>query len=124
MRDDINISVYSGRLIAEPNLRRIPESDTAVCDLTIISNRTVPNKKRVAVVVRATTWGRQAEFLGANLSRGDEVMVTGALTDDNFELEKGNPESKTTGRVKIDDCNIVIMRRKLDDRAVGDDELE
>lgn len=112
MRDDINISLYSGRLIAEPALRQIPGSETAVCDLTIISNRTISQGKRIAVVVRVTTWGRQAEFLGQTLKKGDEVMAQGHLADDNFELERGNQDTMTTGRVKIDDAQVFIVKKK------------
>lgn len=112
MKDDMNSVWYSGRLIADPNFRRIPDTQTAVCDLTVISNRTVTPEKRVAVVVRTTVWGKQAEFLKENLSKGDEVAVIGSLADDNFEEEKGNPETRTSGRVKIDNAMVTIMRKR------------
>lgn len=113
MKSDVNRVTWTGRLTRNPELRRTP-SGVAVCDIWIANNRYSSEGKQFTAYSRATCWNKQAEFLGGDKGgkTGDLVFVEGVLVDDNFETEKGNPESMTKGRLKIDNANVKILARK------------
>lgn len=111
---DMNLSIISGRLTKNPEARVTP-SGVHVCDLSVASNRYDSKGNQYPSYVRVTVWNRQAEVLGdpeKGLKTGDTVFAQGVLVNDDFELTKGDPSTKTSGRMKIDNARVTILRRK------------
>lgn len=85
-----------GNVVSEPAVRHISD-DLAVCDLTIaISNREKRNGEWVdePVFLDVTYWGKAAEYLGAEADKGDKVLVTGKLVQENWTNNEGQKRSK------------------------------
>ena len=104
---DVNVVIISGRLTRDPQTRTTP-SGVTVCDLGIASNRYSSNKEQFTTFVRVTLWKKQAEWAGEFLHVGDTIQVQGQLFDDNFEKDG----QKTSGRLKIDNARVNLLRRK------------
>jgi len=117
---DTNRVILKGRLTRNPELRRTP-SGTAVCDFTLASNRYVNGEQR-PTYARCTCWNKTAEWLAGEKGArtGDALYVEGILVNDDFELTKGDPSTKTSGRYKIDNCTVEVVTRKQ--VVEGDDE--
>ena len=112
-RNNINQVTLTGRLTRTPEVRCTP-SGLYVCDFIIAINRYDSNGNQHTVYPRCTAWHKTAEFIGHpenGLQTGDLVLVTGRLADDNFETIKGDEQSKTKGRIKVDQCSIELLLR-------------
>lgn len=83
-----------GRLTADPELRFTP-SGAAVANFTIASNDSYKDGSgewvdKPAVFLRANIWRDAAENVAESLSKGDEVIAVGKLTQREFEDRDGN----------------------------------
>lgn len=109
---DTNRVILKGRLTKNPELRQTP-SGTAVSDFILATNRYVNGEQR-PTYHRCTCWNKTAEWLcsdkGAKV--GDALYVEGIMVNDDFELTKGDPTTKTSGRYKVDNCVVEVVARK------------
>jgi len=124
-KSDLNRWCGIGRLTRNPELRETP-SGTAVCDLPIACNRYGKDGQQFTTFVRVTTWNKHAEYLGdpeKGVHTGDRVYVEGELVNDDYEQTKGDPETTTRGRMKVDHARVRVMNRKsqVDDETEGQD---
>lgn len=116
---DVNRVFIEGRLVKLPELRKTPQG-VAVCDVIIASNQ--EHKKedgtfdKKTVYVKVTQWNNAATWASEKLSTGDLILVEGRLVDDNFE--KSDDGLKTSGRMKIDNANIKLLR-KAEPKNIG-----
>lgn len=112
---DLNCVYISGNLVREPEMRQTPRG-TAICDLLIASNRYVPaqaegeDPQRQTTYVKVTLWNGRAEKWGDVLHKGDKILVSGRLVDDNY-IPK-DQENATRGRLRIDNVDNVMLIRK------------
>ncbi len=85
--------VAMGRLVSDPELRKIP-SGTPVCEFRMaFDNGWGDNKKTCFVSV--TAWGKQAEFVERYFSKGKGIVVDGRLDMDEWnDKESGNKRTK------------------------------
>ena len=102
---DLNQVIISGRLTRDASLKTL-SSGSSVAELSVASNRIWNdrngNKQEETVFVDVDLWGKQAEYFGNNLKKGDYVMVTGRLRRESWETE-GQKRSKLSLRAdKID----------------------
>lgn len=102
---DLNQVIISGRLTRDASLKTL-SSGSSVAELSIASNRIWNdrngNKQEETVFVDVDLWGKQAEYFGNNLKKGDYVMVTGRLRRESWETD-GQKRSKLSLRAdKID----------------------
>ena len=114
-KDDWNKWIGSGRLTRKPELRRTP-SGTCVCDLFIACNRFSAANQQYTTFVTVTIWDKQAEVLGdpeRGLNVGDYVEVEGTLVDDNFQIDRNDPNTMTRGLLKIDRAWVKTPPRKV-----------
>jgi len=90
---DLNKAIIAGRLTRNPVVRYIT-SGKAVCDLSVANSRHYKNaqgeKVEDTTFVDVTVWDKSGEWCGENLSKGDPVLIEGALKSDSWE-------DKTTG---------------------------
>ena len=85
----VNKAIIVGRLGRDPELRTT-QGGTAVCNLSIATDRTYQNSQSNEKVQetewhRVTVWGKQAEMCGKYLSKGREVYVEGRLRTSQYE---------------------------------------
>ena len=109
---DVNDVTLKGRLTRNPELRDTP-SGVTVCDFSLATNRYI-NGKQKPTYHKCTVWNKTAEWLGGeNGARvGDTLFVRGVLVHDDFETTKGDPTTRTSGRYKVDNCQIEIIARR------------
>lgn len=93
-----------GTLTADPEMRFVP-SGAGVANFTVASNNRVLNKAtntwedRDATFLRCTVWRDVAERVCESLRRGDRVIVTGSLKQNNYETAEG--EKRTSFDVDV-----------------------
>ena len=79
---DLNQVIISGRLTRDASLKNLP-SGSSVAELSVASNRIWNDrngdKQEETVFVDVDLWGKQSNYFGNNLKKGDYVMVTGRL---------------------------------------------
>lgn len=102
---DLNQVIISGRLTRDASLKTL-SSGSSVAELSLASNRIwndrSGNKQEETVFVDVDLWGKQAEYFGNNLKKGDYIMVTGRLRRESWETD-GQKRSKLSLRAdKID----------------------
>ena len=102
---DLNQVIISGRLTRDASLKTL-SSGSSVAELSVASNRIWNdrngNKQEETVFVDVDLWGKQADYFGNNLKKGDYIMVTGRLRRESWETE-GQKRSKLSLRAdKID----------------------
>ncbi|MBW2471564.1 MAG: single-stranded DNA-binding protein [Deltaproteobacteria bacterium] len=102
---DLNQVIVRGRLTRDASLKTLP-SGSSVAELSVASNRIWNdrngNKQEETVFVDVDLWGKQADYFGNNLKKGDYVMVTGRLRRETWETD-GQKRSKLSLRAdKID----------------------
>lgn len=102
---DLNQVIISGRLTRDASLKNLP-SGSSVAELSVASNRIWNDrngeKQEETVFVDVDLWGKQSNYFGNNLKKGDYVMVTGRLRRETWETD-GQKRSKISLRAdKID----------------------
>lgn len=98
MAEGLNRATLFGNLGADPELQ-MTSGGTAVLKLRLATSETYldKNKQRQertewhSVVV----WGKRAEGLGKILSKGDRILVEGAIRTSSYDDKDGNKRYKT-----------------------------
>lgn len=106
MSDDVNTTTVSGRLTRNPEVRVTP-SGSSVMDFSIACNR-YKEGKQTTEYFKTTLWNKAADWFSTRLNRGDHVLITGRLVDDNFPQSDG---TQTSGRLKIENPHINILNK-------------
>jgi len=93
----INKVLIAGNLTQEPEIRYTPKG-SAVCTLDIALNSTYKKKdgtlKENVVYVQVVVWGKLAETIKLNLSKGSPLMVDGRLYTEFWKDKNGKEYSK------------------------------
>ena len=89
-----------GNLTRDPEVRYTPKG-TAVCDISIAINRTLPpeqeggERREEVTYVDVTLWGKTAENAGQYLAKGRSVFIDGRLALDTWDdKQTGQKRSK------------------------------
>ena len=114
----INELTVTGNLTKDPELKYTPQG-AAVCNLYIAINRTYKTKnsdemKKETVFINVVVWGKDAEDYGNVLSKGQEVLIMGRLTQRSWENQEGKKITVTEIR-----ANHIIPTPKRE-RTEGD----
>ena len=124
----INTVILQGRLTRKPELRTTP-SGVSVLDVSLASNRQVPQKgtdgkfTEFTTYAKVTLWNKMAERYAERLQTGDMLIVQGQLVDDNFEKDG----VRTSGRLKVDQVtrlNLIPHQRRDSVSAAEDEPAE
>jgi single-strand DNA-binding protein len=112
-----------GNLTADPEIRFI-QSGVAVVGLTIASTPRRFDKDKnewidgTTVFLRASAWRDHAEMIGANLHKGQRVVATGRLIQEDYTTKEG--EKRSVLKLDIEEIGPAIPRFKPNaDRAGG-----
>lgn len=87
----MNNIVIVGRLTADPEVRYVPSSGTAVATFTVAVNRDFSNRegKREADFLDVQVWGKQGETCAEYLKKGHLVSVNGSVRVDSYIDSQG-----------------------------------
>lgn len=93
MAGSYNKVILMGNLTRDPELRHLPNSNTAVCTLGLAVNRrfrTADGENREETTfVDCEAFGRTAEVLSEYLTKGRPVLIEGRLRLDQWEDKDG-----------------------------------
>lgn len=105
MTKHIEITVV-GNLTADPELR-YTQNGLAVANFTIAATERVYDREAGgfkdgdATFLRATVWREMAEHVASSFSKGQHVIATGKLKQNNYETKEG--EKRTSLDLEIDE---------------------
>lgn len=102
MFDDINLVTISGNLTKDPEVKQMPNG-TSVLNCSLASNRSYKSGdewKKIVTFVNFEVFGKYAEVLGKNLTKGTGVTIVGSLNINTVKSDDGT--SKTYTKVKVD----------------------
>lgn len=90
----VNISIESGNLVRDPELRYIANG-SPVCNFTIASSdkATDKNPEPRTAFIDVVLWGSRGEVV-ANMKKGDPILVIGKQITETWEDQNGNKRSK------------------------------
>lgn len=106
-----------GNLTADPELRYTPNG-AAVASFTVASTPRSFSRDKGEYVdgtplfMRGTVWRQQAENVAESLSKGQRVIVTGRLRQNNFEDKQGNKRSSIEMQVTDVGASLKFAGRK------------
>ena len=104
-----NITILTGRLTADPELRVTGE--TKLCKFRIAVDR--PKKKGAETAetdfFNCTAWNHNAEFVNDMFSKGEMITIVGNLRSSSYEK---NGEKRTSVEVKVNEIHFPAYRRK------------
>jgi single-strand DNA-binding protein len=88
---NVNTITVAGFLGADPETR-FGQSGTAVAKLRVgVSQRSTQNQDNPTMWLTVKCFGRQAEFAGKELHKGDAVCITGKLTEEHWTKQDQTP---------------------------------
>ena len=93
----MNLIVLKGRLIADPEVKKVGVNQTTVCDFCVGIGRRFEKDKTDFINCQA--WGNTGEFIGKYFGKGKEIALVGELHIDKYEKDG---ENRYLTRVKVD----------------------
>ena len=95
----MNAVILIGRLTRDPELRYIPQSETAVANFTLAVDRPMA-KEKTADFIRIVCFGKTAELCERFLTKGRQVAVQGRVQTGSYKTQSG--ETRYTTEVYAD----------------------
>lgn len=95
----MNTVILIGRLTRDPELRYIPQSETAVANFTLAVDRPMA-KEKTADFIRVVAFGKTAELCERFLAKGRMVGVQGRIQTGQYKDKNG--ETRYTTEVYAD----------------------
>ncbi|MGI6727113.1 MAG: single-stranded DNA-binding protein [Anaerovoracaceae bacterium] len=90
----MNVVVLIGRLTKDPELRYIPQSETAVVNFTLAVDRPMA-KEKTADFIRIVAFGKTAELCDRYLAKGRLVGVQGRIQTGSYKTQSGDTRYTT-----------------------------
>lgn len=95
-----NFTLVSGRLVADPEIRKTANNDS-VLRFRIAHNHPVYNGgKPRTTYLQCEAWGTGAEVIAKYFRKGDPILVQGFLRQDEWTDKDGNNHSQIVMRVE------------------------
>ena len=85
----MNNVVLIGRLTKDPELKYIPQSETAVANFTLAVDRPMA-KEKTADFIRIVAFGKTAELCEKYLAKGRQVGIQGRIQTGSYENKNGD----------------------------------
>ena len=102
----LNKVILMGRITTDPELKHTP-SNTAVCAFTLAVNRRFNRNETDFIDIVA--WRQQAEFVSKYFTKGQQMVVCGALQTRNWEDKNGNKRKSV--EVVVDEVHFADSKR-------------
>jgi single-strand DNA-binding protein len=90
----MNNVVLIGRLTRDPELRYIPQSETAVVNFTLAVDRPMA-KEKTADFIRIVAFGKTAELCERYLAKGRMVGIQGRIQTGSYKTQSGETRYTT-----------------------------
>ncbi len=94
---NLNITILSGRLVQDPELRYTTQGRAITKFRVAVSRRYKDSQgewKDDTLFIGVTTWGDLAERCQERLKKGSPVIIQGRLTSSEWETSEGQKRSK------------------------------
>ena len=85
----MNSVILIGYIVAKPELRYTPQSQTAVTKFTIAVDRPAKDGKKEADFIRVTAFGRRAESICRYMDKGRQIAVQGRIKTGSYKDRDG-----------------------------------
>ncbi len=109
----MNLIVLKGRLIADPEVKKVGANQTTVCEFCVAVDRRFEKDKTDFINCQA--WGNTGEFIGKYFVKGKEIALVGELHIDKYEKDG---ENRYLTRVKVD--NVEFCGSKNDNDSISE----
>lgn len=114
----LNKVVLMGRLTADPELKHTP-SNVAVCTFSLAVNRRFNRNETDFIDIVA--WRQQAEFISKYFTKGQQMVVCGALQTRTWEDKNGNKRKSV--EVVADEVYFADSKRTSGNNSSRDEAL-
>jgi len=94
---NFNRVIIGGRLTRDPELKQVGSKGTSVANLGLAVNRisgSGEDRREEVCFVDATAWGKQAEVITKYLTKGDQILIEGRLSYEQWDAQDGTKRSK------------------------------
>lgn len=91
----INMLVISGRLTADPEIKRVGSDNKAVCNTTMATDVGYGDNKK-SIFLDCTLWGKTAEIAGG-LHKGSPVVFEGRIHMEEWDDKKTGAQRRKLG---------------------------
>lgn len=110
----LNVVCLVGRIVAQPELRYLPNSNVAVCSFRIAVDRNFKdqNGNKQTDFIDCVAWRQTAEYLANYVDKGRLLSVEGSLQVRSWQAQDGT--NRKTVEVKVDSIHT------LDRKPTGD----
>lgn len=87
----LNKCIFVGRLSSDVDLRYTSQTGKAVANFNLALTRSVPdqNGERQADFIRCTVWGKTAETMAQELSKGDTIAIESRVQSRSYDDKDG-----------------------------------
>ena len=102
----LNKVILMGRITADPELKHTP-SNVAVCSFSLAVNRRFNRNETDFIDIVA--WRQQAEFISKYFTKGQQMVVCGALQTRTWEDKNGNKRKSV--EVVVDEVHFADSKR-------------
>ena len=114
----LNKVILMGRITADPELKHTP-SNVAVCTFSLAVNRRFNRNETDFIDI--VTWRQQAEFVSKYFSKGQQMVVVGALQTRTWEDKNGNKRKSV--EVVVDEVHFADSKRTAGNTSPRDEAL-
>ena len=117
----MNKIVLLGKLIKDPELRKLEESDKVFTRFIVAVDRSFKSQDgtRKSDLIPVTFWGRKAEVVCQYMKKGSYISLSGRLRTGSYEDKDGN--KKYIAEVVAEDFKFVGDRKtEKEDQEVND----
>ena len=120
----LNQVAQMGRLVADPELRKV-NNDTSVVSFRIAVDRDFVNKEtnqREADFFNVTAWRGLADFVAQYFAKGDMIAVTGRLQSRTYQDKDGN--NRNTVEILAEHCYFGSAKKGESGASANEDDAD
>ena len=110
----MNVIVLKGRLIADPEVKKVGANQTTVCEFCVATNPRFEKDKTDFINCQA--WGNTGEFIEKYFGKGKEIALVGELHIDKYEKDG---ENRYLTRVKVDNVEFCGSKNDNNNSSVA-----
>jgi single-strand DNA-binding protein len=107
---NLNKVMLGGNLTRDPELRHLPNGNTAICSFGLAVNEKWKdkdgNQKEAVVFVDCEAWGKTGEAISQYMNKGKPIFVEGKLRLDSWK-DKTDGTNRTKLKVVVDSFQFI-----------------
>lgn len=107
--------VIMGNLTADPEQRTTPNGRELTSFTIAVNTRTGAGREENTTFYRCTMWGNRGEAIAKYVSKGQQLLVSGALSTRSYQTKDG--AERQSLEINVDDFSFVGSRRSQEGDA-------